>query len=257
MAISSLLTRLLYELSEKNYDRTFSAYRFWIELAAAHGGIPNDKLYKDILNSTKPESLQANYTDVVAQGNKRPVWVSPFGGQSISKKLRQEGETLFSGNLIHDRIHLLFRFITDAEQDPVLSRYAIGLHDRWCRESLERFFKQSLSYKPESGDDATSRDLCKFYTQVNLIAHWVNLGYVRLEDVRDRILQSLSLTFQSYLYTHQCNSLVILLKISGATFAAYVDPSVMDHSCNLLKGDDFGDTVASKLAKVGVLSLVI
>ena len=254
MAISSLLTKWLYQLSEKGYDRTFSAYRFWIELGAIHGGVPKDKLYNDILNSTRPELIQATCTEVVAQNNERPDWVNPFAGQSVSNKFKPEDEGVFSGNLIHDGVPLLLRFITDAEKDPVLSTYAIGLHDRWCRRSLEEFFKQSLSYQPENSSYVSSRDFCQFYTNVNLIAHWVNLGYVQLEDVRDRILRSF--TFQLAIYPHQLNSLMILLKISGAAFAAYVDPPIMARCRDLLRYNlergGSGGRVAVKLAKVGV-----
>ena len=250
MTISSLLTKLLYELSEENYDRTFSAYRFWIGVGAAHGGIPKDKLYDDILNGTRPELIQATSTEVVAQDNERPGWVNPFAG--LSSKFKP-GEEDFSGNLIHDGVHLLLRFITDAEQDPVLSMYAIGLQDRWCRESLEEFFER-LCYLPGENDLTISRDLCQFYTNVNLIAHWVNLGCVQLEDVRDRILQSFTLRPLTYVY--QFNSLIILLKISGATFAAYVDPSIMAYCCNEVT--EFEGTVATdKLIKVGVPFLAI
>ena len=254
MTISSHLTNLLYELSEKNYDRTFSAYRFWIEVGAAHGGMPKDKLYNDILNSTRPELIQATRAGLAAQTIERPNWVNPmFAGQSILNKVKPGERSLFSGNLIHDGVHLLLRFITDAEQDPVLSTYAIGLHDRWCRRSLEEFFNQSLSYLPEDSSQVTSRDFCQFYTKVNLVAHWVNLGCVQLEDVRDRILQSF--TFQSATCDHHFNSLMILLKISGATFAAYADPSIMDRCCDLLKTGEHGGKFADKLAKVRTLSL--
>jgi len=152
---------------------------------------------------------------------------------------------------------LLFRFISDAELDPILSTYAISLHDRWCRGSLQGFFRQSLCYLPgQRYSTPTSYDFCRLYTNVNLIAHWVNLGHVQLEDVRDRILQSL--TFQPTVHPHQLNSLMILLKISGATFAAYVDPSVMDRCCELLKPSNLGsEQVAAGLAEVRTLILTI
>ena len=90
----------------------------------------------------------------------------------------------------------------------------------------------------------------------NLVAHWVNLGYVELEDVRDHILQSLA--FQPTVHPHQLNSLMILLKISGATFAAYVDPSVMDRCCDLLKPSNLSNkSVLFELAEVRALILTV
>ena len=199
MGISAHLTRFLCNLSKGNYDRTFSAYRFWIEVGPAFEAISKDQLYNDILSNTKPELIT--------------IPTSPMDGR-----------------LIHTTVSLLLRFITDAESDLTLSTYAIGLHDRLCRESLEQFFKQSLDC-PAWGSN--TMQIYEFYTRVNLIAHWVNLGYVQLEDVRDRILQSL--TLQPTVLPHQLNSLMILLQISGPAFAAYMDPTVLDRCYDLLK----------------------
>ena len=252
MTSSPLSTKLLYELSEENYDRTFSAYRFCVEVGAAHGEMPTDKLYDDILNGTRPELIQATYAELAAQNSERPDWINPFAGRSISNKFKSEEARVFSGNLIHDGVHLLLRFITDAEQDQILSKYAIGLRDRLCHYSLEGLFKESLSCR-SSDTYVDPKVHHQFYTKVNLVAHCVNLGCARLEDVRDHILQSL--TFQPTVQPHQVNALMILLKISGATFAAYADPSIMDRCCDFLKTGGHEGKVADKLAKVRALSL--
>ena len=233
MDISWPLMKLLYGLSEENYDRTCSAYRFWVELGAARGGLSNRQLHNDILGgSTGPNLITVPFSGC----NK--------GGRTWTYTTR--------GRLIHPNVHLLLRFITDAELDPALSTYAVGLHNRLCRESLEQFFRQSLDYIPGGREEPTSEQLREFYTRVNFIAHWVNLGYVKLEDVRDHILQSL--TVQPTVYLHQLNSLMILLKISGATFATYVDPSVMDRCCDLLKPSNLeGKLVLTELAIVSAL----
>jgi len=234
------LTKLLYGLTENNYDSTFSAYRFWIELGAAHGGVSNHQLYNDISSGA---STKSGFITI-------PAW------EYTTIRYNNANQYTPYGQLIHSNVHLLLRFITDAELDPVLSTYAIGLHDRFCRESLEQFFRQGLDYLPGRWEGPTSEKLREFYTQVNLIAHWVNLGYVPLEDVRDHILQSLAL--QPIVYPHQLNSLMILLKISGATFEAHVDPSVMDRCCDLLEPSNLcGQLVLIELAEVRILVLNI
>jgi len=228
--------KLLHDLSEENYDHKFSEYRFWVQLGAAHGDVSNHQLYNDILSdtSTRPHLIG------------EPWWEIKTNEYSWTE------ERTLRGQLIHSNVHLLLRFITDAELDSALSTYAIGLHDRLCRESLERFFKQNLDYTPGGWNGPSSEQLRGFYTRVNLIAHWVNLGYVKLEDVRDRILQSLTLQPTEY----RLNSLIILLKISGATFAAYVDPSVIDRCCDLLKPSNLsGKLVLIELAEVRALVL--
>ena len=221
MGASWPLIKLLHGLSEENYHSKFSAYRFWIKFGAAHGGVSNHQLYNDL----------------VSDASMRPDLIV-IPGTYIAK-----------AELLHSNVHLLLRFITDAELDPALSTHAIGLHDRLCRESFEQFSRKVLDYIPGTWNGPTPEKLREFYTRVNLIAHWVNLGYVKLEDVRDHILQSLA--FQPVVYPHQLNSLIILLKISGATFAAYVDPSVMDRCCDLLKPTNLNNKlVPIKLAEV-------
>ena len=55
--------------------------------------------------------------------------------------------------------------------------------------------------------------------------------------IRDHILQSL--ISHPKLYDHQADALIILLKLAGATFAAYADPSVVDRCFELLKHHKF------------------
>ena len=216
-------TNLLLFLSEESYDSIFASYRHWIELEATRVGVTDRKLYDDVLGSTRSDLIMPPYL---------------VAGSSWSRGV--------GGKLIHDNAQLLLRFVTDVEQDPTLSTYAVGLHEQLCRSSLDEFFRRTLYYMSGPSDR-----LQEFYTRVNLIAHWVNLGYVKLEDVRDRILQSL--TMHPTPLPHQLNSLMILLKISGATFAAYVNPSVMDRCCDLLKPSNLcNKLVLTRLAEVRV-----
>jgi len=235
MDTSWSLMKLVHGIHEGNYDRTFSAYRLWIKLGTARGGVSSGQLYNDILGS-----LTAGHG-----------WITTLQLDYDNPKIHYNNvnQRVPRGQLIHGGARLLPRFITDAELDPALSTYAIGLHDRLCRESLDRFFRQNLDCIPGGWGEPTSEQSCEFYTWVNLVAHWVNLGYVELEDIRDHILQSLA--FQPTVHPHQLNSLLILLKISGATFAAYIDPSVMDRCCDLLKPSNLsGKLVPFELAEV-------
>ena len=216
----------LHSLSKKNYDSVFDSYRHQIELEAARVGVLNFKLYDDVLDSTRLDLILLPY----------------FTGAIDASWNRVVG-----GKLIHENAQLLLRFVTDAEQDPTLSTYAVGLHEQLCRSSLDQFFGQTSDDMSGSPDQ-----LREFYTQVNLIAHWVNLGYVKPEDVQDRIFQSL--TMYSTVHPHQLNALMIFLKISGATFAAYVDPPMMNCCCDLLEPSNLrGKLVLTGLAEVRVL----
>ena len=213
MGLSSFLTELVRSLSENNYEQSLSEYRFWMKLGAAHGWVNDYQLCDDIRAAMKPDLVYP----------------------------------LSSSQFIHPTSHLLIRFITDVGLDPVLSTYASNAQNRLCRESLERFVDRNVEFVSASGWNNSY--VSEFYTSVNFLAHWANLGYLSIEDVQDYILQSL--TFQPTVHSHQLISLVVFLKISGATFAAYVDPSVMDRCCDLIESGNFGSSLVG-LAKVGV-----
>ena len=215
MGISNLLGNLVSHLSEKNYEQTLSDYRLWTKIGVTHGWISEKQLENDI------------------KGNMQPHLV--YQAKSYDQ-------------LVHPTSHLLLQFITDVELNPVSSTHA-----RLCHSSLHDFFADNsyLDFCPSAWGGDKMRE---FYTNVNLLAHFVNLGHVGVEDVQDHILQSL--TFRPIPQNHQLCSLLILLKIAGATFAAYVDPSFMDRCLNVLKSAEYRSGVET-LAKVRVFFLKI
>ena len=201
------LGNLVSHLSEENYERTLSDYRFWMKIGTTHGWIPDNQLQNDISENMQPH-----------------VVFSPPSPQ-----------------LIHPTTHLLLKFITDVELNPVSSTHA-----RLCHSSLKDFFTTLLDF--DSRTKFECPELGRFYTNVNFLAHYVNLGYLNVEDVRDHILQSLTFRPDPDFY-HWC-SLLILLKIAGATFAAYVNPSVMDRCIHVLKSKNYQSLAVATLAKV-------
>jgi len=146
--------------------------------------------------------------------------------------------------LIHPTAHLLIRFIGDMEADQAISRHAFGLHKQRCTSALHSFFESNL-YRMRSNPGKPTY----FLTNVNLIAHWANLGYVEEVVIRNHILQSL--ISHPRLYDHQADALFILFKLAGATFGAYADPPVVDRCFELLKDRYSRDSVKRKLLRVG------
>ena len=189
MYIDEFLGKLLFEITEENYEQTLSDYRLWMGIGAMHGWISDDQLYRDIQAGTRPDRLDPS-----------------------------------SGGLIHTTIHLLLRLITDIGLDPVLSAYSLNIRDQLFNMLLKRFFEDNRG---------GSCDTNILFTNTNFLAHSVNLGYVNLEDVRDHLLQSCLTPYAPSV--RPLYSLVVLLKISGATFAAYVDPSVLDRCFDALR----------------------
>ena len=133
---------------------------------------------------------------------------------------------------IYPTTNIILRFANDAESDPILGPHSAGLRSRFCARVLQEFFDGDLD-GVRSGRFLPNL----FYVDVNLIAHCANLGYLKENTIRDHILQSLISHSHDKLHYHQSVALVILFKIAGATFAAYVDPEVVDRCFELLNNN--------------------
>ena len=85
----------------------------------------------------------------------------------------------------------------------------------------------------------------------NLIAWQANSGYVKETTIRNHILQPL-VDDPSYskTYDHQADAMIILFKIAGATFKAFVDPPVVDRCFEIFKDHYSHDSVKGKLVQV-------
>ena len=135
---------------------------------------------------------------------------------------------LLRGQLIHSAESIL-RFARDAESDHILAPHSFRLQSRLSTSALQEFFGYNMCAARGDGHQAL-----EFYTATNFVAHWANLGYVDENVIHSRILQSL--ISHPKLHDHQAYALIILFKLAGATFEAYVDPSVVDRCFELLKG---------------------
>ena len=129
-------------------------------------------------------------------------------------------------NFIYPTARQILRFVSDVESDPILAPHSAGLESRFCARILQEFFDTNLGVMCS----ASSSEY--FYMDVNLIAHYTNLGYMEEDTIRTQILQSL--ISHPRLYTHQAEALAILFKIAGATFEAYAGPTVVDRCFELL-----------------------
>ena len=148
-----------------------------------------------------------------------------------------------SKNLINPTTRLFIRFIGDIEGDQKIAGHASGLHRRYCESTLDRFFERNLALAKSWDKDRSS-----FFTDVNLIAHWINLGYVDKALTRDYILPSL--ISHPRAYVQGVEALIILFKLAGATIEAYVSQSVVDHCLESLKIQYHGDSMEGKLVQV-------
>jgi len=192
--IEEALGFVVGELSDENYAESLAFYRFWSETGRTYLEIPSDQIFDAIWNRRGAMSL-----------------IDPN-----------------CGNIFHASAHLIIRFANDAESYHILAPQSSGLQDRLCARTLREFSSDNLLIARYGGRDAAS-----FYTDVNLIAHWANLGHVEEAAIRNHILQSL--ISHPKLYTHQVFALIILFKLAGATFEAYVDPSVVGRCFEHLK----------------------
>jgi hypothetical protein len=248
-------------LSGQNYEESLAFYRFWFEVGQTHFEIPSDQIFDAIWDkratgsiTKRSQPVHSNQGSVFGQsafGQGGFVQASVFGQPSIfgqpsgfgqpglfgSHPVSQEPSRI-SYKLIHPTIHSILRFAGDAESDHILAPHNSELQRRLCAKILQDFFSSNFTAvsheecEEQSSQDSDSTFQC-FYGDANFVAHWANLGYVEEVDVRNHILQSLI----SYpkLYGHQADALIILFKLAGATFEAYVDPAVIDRCFKLLK----------------------
>jgi len=184
--IGEALGFVVGELSDENYEKSLTFYRYWFETGGNYLQIPSDQVFDAIWDNR--------------------------GAQSA---INHDHGTIF-----HASAHLILRFASDVESDHILAPHSSGLQNRLCARSLREFTRNNLMVARYKIYTAT------FYTDVNLIAHWANLGYVEEAAVRNHILQSL--ISHPKLYDHQAFALIILFKLAGATFEAYVDPLVVN-----------------------------
>ena len=197
-SIQIALGSTISQLSDQNYDQKFPFYRFWFDLAQTHSEIPPDQVFDAIWGFRETTAIK-------------------HGG----------------GKLIHPTAPLALRFASDAESDHILAPHNVALRKRLCARFLCEFFEGNVKIVRHEDSNWWHDGWELHYSDVNFVAHFVNLGYVEEAVIRDHILQSL--ISHPKLYNHQANGLIILFKLAGATFEKYADPSVVDRCFELLE----------------------
>ena len=196
--------------SDQDYERSLAYFRFWFGIGQTYSQIPSDLIF-----------------DMIC-------------------KYRETGRS--HHNFIYPAARPIFRFISDAESDPLLALHSAGLRDRFCTRILQEFFYNDLSVVRAN---LWHRNC--YYMDANLIAHCVNLGYMEEDTIRSHILQSL--ISHDKLYDHQAYALIVLFKIAGATFGAYADLAIVDRCFKLLKNHKFHAGGTSPSIQVSAFSV--
>ena len=205
-SIRDVLSSVIAKLSDENYAESIAFYRLWFCIGQTYLQVTSDQAFYAIWNGE--------------------------GAGSINKT---------HGEVIYSTAPLILRFVGDVEVEapsiPVL--HDSGLRSRLCTTSLREFFSDNLTLVAYGENSFRDGPTVKFYANTNLIAHWINLGYVGEAAISDHILQSL--ISHPKLYDHQADALVILFKLAGATFATCTDPSasVVDRCFELLQNHKY------------------
>ena len=147
---------LVCDISKENYDQSFTCYRLWSEIAQTYSQNHPDGVFDSICD------------------NRASSAIDPA-----------------SGKLIHPTAHLIVRFASDAESDPILSPQSVGLQSRLCARTLRDFFEKNMVNVRCAARKCWDDFAYDFLSHANFIAHWVNLGYVEEVAIRNHILQSL------------------------------------------------------------------
>ena len=135
------------------------------------------------------------------------------------------------GKLIHPDAESIIRLAEKAESDNLLAPHSSGLRGRFYARTFREFFNGNLRL--------AGLGYALFYEDVNLIAHWANLGYLKGAEIHDHILQSL--IFHTILYDHQADALIILFKLAGEIFGKYANKSLVADCFGLLEGHEYYD----------------
>ena len=214
--IQNALGLAISSLSDEQYEQSLDHFRLWFRIGQKYSRNPPDLIFDAIYGS----KLRGSWSND-----------SLFRGYSIGR--------------------LILRFVNDVELDPVFAPYSTGLRSRFCARIVQEFFDGNAETMNTGNTWAPSR----FYVDVDIIAHCINLGYIEEDMIRDYILQSL--ISRPKLHDHQADALVILFEIAGATFEAYVDPVVVDRCFQLLKDHDYYNKGyrRPKLIQVGMFSV--
>ena len=212
--IGVALGSALESLSDKSYEKSLAHFRFWFEIEQTYSQIPSDLIFDTICE---------------------------YG-------YRWQGHPQHSDGIC-PTAHLIPRFVTDVESDPMLAPHSAGLRSRFCTTILQNFFDTDLGVVYANCGNPGD----PFYMVVNIIAHCANLGYIEEDAIRNHILQSL--ISHDKLYPHQAYALANLFKIAGATFGAYVDPVVIDRCFELLKNRESQSQVYKSLIQASAFYL--
>ena len=213
--IEGLLGSIITDLSEENYELSFTQYRFLFEIARTYSQIPPDLIFDTIWKQIKNHKFPSLNN-----------WGISFPASP-----------------------LILCFARDAESDSTLSSHSAGLKSRLFANVLTEFFDHGLGVL--YGGNGPSSD---YLLDVNFIAHGVNLGYIEETVIHEHILQFLiGGTTHPAQYHCRVFALCVLLKIAGATFDAYADSSVVDRCIELLKGYVCGSNAALEQIKVSGL----
>ena len=204
--IGQALDSVVSKLSDENYAESIAFYRLWFDIGQTYnlGTITSDRAYDAIWNRRGDGSI--NSAD---------------------------------GKLIHSTAHLILRFVGDAgvESKSIPTLHTSELQNRLSTTSLREFFNDNMTAVHHRENSSEGGPVDNFYTNANLIARCANLGYVGEVTIRNHILQSL--VSHQKLYDHQADALIILFKLAGATFDAYVDPSVVSRCFKLLRNHEY------------------
>ena len=211
---AGILVSVIKDLSEENYEQSFAKCRFSFELAKTYSQVPSDFIFDAIWKQITNHQIPSH-------------------------------------DYTYPTSPLILPFANDAESDSILGSHSAGLLSRLYTSILAQFFNEWLGIL-HLGHTPRGQ---QYQLGANFIAHGVNLGYVAETAIRKHILQLLiggtSGPGQNF---HRVTVLCTLLKIEGATFAAYTDSSVVDRCLEFLKDYDCGNNEHLKRITVSGLS---
>ena len=138
-------------LSDQNYEKSLTYFRFWFEVGHTHLQLHADQIF-DMIYEGRASGL-SNYASV------------------------------------YPKTALILRLINSLESDPTLAPECAGFRNLFCYKILQNFFDNDMgAVLSNSSYNAVPNG---YYADVNYVAHCANFGYMEETTIRNHILQSL------------------------------------------------------------------
>ena len=142
---------IITNLSDQNYEKSLTYFRFWSEVGQTHFQLPSDAIF-----------------NIIYEG--RASGISSYAS-------------------VYPKTSLILGLIDSIESDPALALQCAGFQNLFCVKILQNFFDNDMGAVLSNSSYNSVPN--SYYADVNYVAHCANSGHAGENTIRSHILQSL------------------------------------------------------------------